>query len=710
MRKLSIAASLAAAALVMGAVPAAAVAISPVGVGSAVAAAATEYTNPLPLTLPSSQAAEQCADPDVIRSADPADPAWYLFCTRDALDADETNPDGSLRFYSIPTYRSTDLVNWAFVAEALPQKPAWIGNGDMWAPDVVYLNGSYHLYYTATETTGPGGGSAIGVATADTPAGPWVDAGAPVVEPMAPPGSAVPTDRRWVFDPEVLTANGQNYLYFGSYFGGLSVRELSADGLSTDPASQVEIAISNRYEGTNVVEHDGYYYLLGSATNCCAGPLTGYGVFAGRSTSPTGPFVDRTGTSLLAGRVGGTPVLHQNGNRWIGTGHNSMITDLAGTSWIYYHAVDRNDPYLVEGGTYTKRPVLMDRVDWVDGWPVVRGGAGPSDTPQAAPVTQPGQVAGAAPARTETPEPGAAIAALSDEFDGETLSPQWSWIREPGASTYGVENGAFRFDTQVADLSPDPGAAGLLTEPAPDGDYVVETRLSVSVPAEGCCQNFVQGGIVVYTDDGNFIKHAVSSIWETRQTEFAKRQSPVPPNYPVYGNSVGGPVGENTYLRIVRQHSETENLYTGYTSLDGVTWDESGTWTTPLGSPTRLGLVSMAGGGFVSTFDYLRVSALAVEPTTPPVEPTTPPVDPSTPAVPPVTTPSVSPSPGSAVDTSGDRTSRSPAKARGSLSQSGVDNTGLVIAAGVAGALLVVGLILLIVRRQGARRAQRRHN
>ncbi|GGF00974.1 family 43 glycosylhydrolase [Mycetocola zhadangensis] len=711
MRKLPLAAGFAAAALMFGLIPASAAgAAAPTVRPEAALAAAVatgSYTNPLTLTLPDGRTAEQCADPDVIRSADPADEAWYLFCTRDALDADETNPDGSLRFYSIPTYRSTDLVTWAFVAEALPQKPAWIGAGDMWAPDVVYLNGQYHLYYTATETTAPGGGSAIGVATADTPAGPWTDAGAPVVEPMAPPGSTDPNARRWVFDPEVITADGQNYLYFGSYFGGLSVRELSADGLSTDPASQIEVSISNRYEGTNVVEHDGYFYLLGSATNCCAGPLTGYGVFAGRSTSPTGPFVDRTGTSLLAGRVGGTPVLHQNGNRWIGTGHNSMVTDLAGTQWIVYHAVDRNDPYMVEGETYTKRPVLMDRIDWVDGWPTVRGGRGPSDTPQPAPVTQPGETAAPASPPVTQPQPGDPIAALSDEFDGDALSPQWTWIREPDASTYGIEDGQFRFDTQGADLSPDPGAAGLLTEQAPEGDYVVETRLSVSVPAEGCCQNFVQGGIVLYTDDGNFIKHAVSSIWETRQTEFAKRQDPVPAGYPAYGNGVGGPVGEDTYLRIVRQHSDTENLYTGYTSLDGETWDESGTWTTPLGVAPRIGLVSMAGAGFTSTFDYVRVSSLAVAP---PV-PTDPPVEPTTPAVPPVPTPGTTAAPGvTGGSPSTDPAATEQGRTRSTLSQSGVDNTGILVIGGIAAALVLAGLVLLLVRRRNATRPGRKQD
>ena len=38
-------------------------------------------------------------------------------------------------------------------------------------------------------------------------------------------------------------------------------------------------------------------------------------------------------------------MLSQNGNRWVGTGHNAVITDFAGQDWIVYHAVDRTDPY-----------------------------------------------------------------------------------------------------------------------------------------------------------------------------------------------------------------------------------------------------------------------------------------------------------------------------------------------------------------------------
>jgi len=573
-------------------------------------AAPATYSNPLPLDLGGGHLAEQCADPDVIRSHDPADPAWYLYCTRDVIDSSLRNPDGSLVFSSIPTYRSTDLVHWSFVGEALPTRPAWIGDGDMWAPDVAYVGGRYLLYYTATNTVTPGGGSAIGVATSDSPAGPWTDSGGPVVEPMPSPGSADPNDRRWVFDPELLTVGGENYLYFGSYYGGLSVRRLSADGLHSDPASQVEVAISNRYEGTHVIEHDGWYYLLGSATNCCAGPLTGYGVFAGRSTSPTGPFVDRTGASLLDGRVGGTPVLHQNGNRWIGTGHVTSTVDAAGQRWMLYHAVDRTDPYVAGAGTYAKRPVLMDRLDWKDGWPVVRGGAGPSDSPQPAPVVTAGG-ASTPPEFVGMPERGSLLPQYSDDFHGHAMDPAWTWTRDPGADTRSVAGDALYWQTQAADLGPDPGAAGLPLRALPSGDYTVEARVSSTVPAGGCCQNYAQGGLVVYQDDANFVKLTVTSIWETRQTEFGKRETAEGPGYPTYGNAVGGPVGQWTVLRLARTHTATENVYTAWTSNDeGRSWDEAGVWTTPMSAePPRLGLVSMAAAGFTSIFDYVHVYA-----------------------------------------------------------------------------------------------------
>jgi hypothetical protein len=242
------------------------------------------------------------------------------------------------------------------------------------------MDGRYVMYYAVFS---PASDFAIGVATAPTPAGPWTQQPSPVVAPRPGGGGGYLS----TIDPAELTAaDGSRWLYFGSYYGGISVVPLAADGLSATGAPTM-VALDNKYEGAYVVRHGGFYYLFASSANCCAGPATGYAVSVGRSRSPLGPFVDAHGVSLLASRVGGTPVVTQNGNRWIGTGHNGMVTDLSGQDYLVYHAIDRNQPYLDAPYGINRRPMLIDRLDWIDGWPVVRAGAGASDTPQAAPVT-----------------------------------------------------------------------------------------------------------------------------------------------------------------------------------------------------------------------------------------------------------------------------------------------------------------------------------
>ncbi len=577
------------------------------------AAKSETYTNPLPIQIPDDGLVESCADPTIIHSQTPGDDAWYMYCTTDPLN-DEDKTGDNFNFHLIPMLQSYDLVNWTYMGDAFTTRPDWIDpTSGLWAPDIQYLNGQYYLYYTvpdvADATSGePGcnGDSAIGVATSDSPLGPWVDSGAPVVEPRRNgPGC----NFFWTFDPEVVQDDGNLYIFFGSYYGGIAARELSADGLHSDPGTQVQITIPNRYEGPEVVYHDGYWYLFVSATNCCNGPLTGYSVFVGRSEDILGPYVDREGFSLLQGQVGGTPVISMNGNRWVGLGHNSVFQDFDGQWWTVYHAVDRNDPYF-EGATgFTKRPVLLDPIDWIDGWPTVRGGLWASDTAQPAPAAQPGMET---KYKMKTPKPdetGKLLEEYSDEFNG-TLGDQWSWVREPATDTYTVTSDTFNFDTQAADLYVDSNNASVLLEAAPKGDYIVEAKLMLNLPPEGCCFNYVQAGLVIYGNDDNFIKLVEVSIWETRQTEFAKELAPVPPGYPRYGNTVVGAPGEWVYLRIVKESTKEGELYTAYTSADGEHWVRGGTWTHELGSDASIGLVSMGGSGFNATFDYVRVYKL----------------------------------------------------------------------------------------------------
>lgn len=568
------------------------------------------YQNPLTAQIPGDGLVESCADPSIIRGQEPEDDGWYMFCTTDPLNGSDRNEDGDLIFHLIPILVSADLVNWTYAADAFMERPEWVADdAGLWAPDVHYINGQYLLYYTASWSDLEGGGSAIGVAVSDHPAGPWVDIGEPVVEPHE--ASCCPGSRRWVFDSSVvIDPVGQKWIYYGSYFGGISVRQLSQDGLRSDPSTQVEVTIANRYEGAFVITRGGYYYLFASATDCCRGPLTGYSVFVGRAELPTGPFVDREGVSLLEGRVGGTPVISMNGNRWVGPGHNSVFTDFSGQDWFLYHAIDRDDPYFTDAVGFTKRPVLMDALDWIGGWPTVRGGQWASDTPQPAPAAQPGQITRYVMRIPPEVRPGEFLPEFSDEFDGEALGEQWSWVREPAPTVYGVSDGTLRFDTQEADLFESRNDAAVLTGPAPSGQYIVELRVRLDLPPEGCCYNYRQAGLVIYEGDDNYVKLVHVAIWETRQTEFAKELAPVPVGFPRYGNTVVGPPDEWTYLRLVKRLHQGAEMYTAYTSRDGLTWVRGGTWAHRLGQRARIGLVAMSGAGSTANFDYVRVYRL----------------------------------------------------------------------------------------------------
>jgi arabinan endo-1,5-alpha-L-arabinosidase len=590
---------------------------------------ALTYSNPIKIQIPGTdKLVENCPDPSIIQGQSPDDTDWYLYCTSNPLHSDDKDSAGKENFHLITIHRSRDLVHWTYIGDAFTSQPAWAAAPQgFWAPDIQYFNGTYYLYYSASETN-PGegkgeaiGAAAIGVATSHSPAGPWTQAPAPVVEPQKAPCCPDRDDFRWVIDSNVTVDDaGQRWIYFGSYFGGIAVRKLSADGLSSDPTSQLEIVSDERYEGEYVVKRDGYYYLFVSATNCCAGPLTGYSIFVGRSRSPTGPFVDREGVPLTPGRVGGTPVLSMNGNRWVGTGHNAIFTDAAGQDWIVYHAIDRNDPYRngsAAGDFPVKRPALLDPLDWIHGWPTVRGGRWASDSPQPAPAAQPGDRERYHVRPDPIDRPGDLIRSLSDSFHGGKLGAQWSWVRPPAAGSFAVEDGVLRFDVQPADLFTDSNNASVLTEPAPRGrDYLVEAAVRlVNLPATGCCFNFTQAGIVIYGDDDNFIKLAPVSIWDTRQIEFAKEVFPVLPGYPRYGNTVAGPPGETTWLRIAaRVRNVTEETYTAYTSLDGHTWYRNGTWTHHLGPNAKIGLVAMGRPPdhpeYTAHFDHVRVFEL----------------------------------------------------------------------------------------------------
>ncbi|GAC1356516.1 MAG: hypothetical protein NVSMB3_02810 [Acidobacteriaceae bacterium] len=573
----------------------------------------TEYTNPLTLMDPVTGPGVSCPDPAIMKERVKSYDTWYLYCTGDPLNAKDKDANGNLKNHYIATWRSIDLIHWTYNGDVFPSVPAWVGvETNLWAPAVKHFNGRYYLYYTAPQTGRPGGPSEIGVATSDHAGGPWTDLGRPVVATEAAPCCA--NSNRAVIDPDVVTDDaGQRYISFGSFFGGVSIQKLSADGFTADRSSEVQIATDNLYEGGSFWKHDGYFYLFVSSTGCCDGPLSGYSVDVGRAKTPMGPFLDRNGVALTATAPGGTKSIAANGNRWIGPGGNVIFTDDAGQDYMLYHAIDASSPYFDSYNGFTRRPALIDTIDWVDGWPTVRNGQWASATGVAGPAAQPWQRNRHDTDAKQNDQPGELIAALSDEFNGPALSPQWHFLHPQADNTYTLTGQAYQVQTHGPDENGNPNLVSILGEPTPlTGDWMVETKLTTSVPFDGsCCFNFAQGALFVYGNDGNSIKLDVFPDFETRQTEFGKQVSPVAPGYPTYDHAFIGTAGQTTWLRIAKHsNGSMGELYTAYTSPDGYTWTRGTTWQHQLGPGAQIGISALNAPGFTMSFDYVRVYRL----------------------------------------------------------------------------------------------------
>jgi len=545
----------------------------------------------------------------------------------------------------MPILSSPDLVHWTFVHDTFsptgssptatenPQ-PAWTASSPLWAPDVHFIAGKYVMYYTASNTTNPG--SAIGVATASTPSGPWVDSGGPLVGPRSDGQGGF----FWTFDPnEILGSDGQRYLYFGSFYGGTFVVKLSADGLHVDSSmAPVQVGISGRFEGTDVILHGGSYYMFASSGNCCAGPNTEYAMFVGRSSSPLGPFVDSLGIPMTQG--GGLFVLGSNGNHWVGTGGGSLFQDRAGGDWLAFHAVDQNTPYLPNGAT--RRPLLMEPVEWgADGWPTVNCGAGAIDGPQPAPFTPdsatagpPMQGASKSCAAPPAPSLGPLLPSYSDEFNTSTLGSQWSWVRENSANwSLSPISGTLTITATGGDLYQTSNTAqNILVETAPSGDFVAETKVAFNPT-----QNYEQAGMVLYQNDDAYLRLVGEFNSQGDETEWAKETnvtslytgfkcgSAYPANTcPVYGSgfvevpgfspaarAVGGS-GTWAWLRIEKVGDQA----TAFTSIDGSRWLQGATYNLSGFNPDlpiKIGLLAItpvANTIKPAQFDYVRVYAL----------------------------------------------------------------------------------------------------
>lgn len=301
-------------------------------------------------------------DPTIVRGSDGN---FYMYTTQGI------NPDSVM--CNIQILKSKDMITWTHMGDALPQKPRWAQTTqNFWAPHVIEANNKYYMYFSAEPDSvykkGEELGLCLAVAVSDSPLGPFVDKGEPIISG----DGFINIDPMVFLDP----VSKKYYMYWGSGFEPLKVREMDEsllDFKKESPAIELVKAFQHSYqflvEGSWTIYHDGKYYLFFSGDNCC-GERAHYAVMVARSDSPTGPF-----EVLKNEKEGDSPILEFN-NRWIAPGHNSIIQDENGKYWIVYHAIDSNDRWVYPNEKKEdKRVVLIDPVEFKDGWPVIENGS-----------------------------------------------------------------------------------------------------------------------------------------------------------------------------------------------------------------------------------------------------------------------------------------------------------------------------------------------
>jgi hypothetical protein len=256
------------------------------------------------------------ADPNIERFGD----TYYIYATTDG-----TPGWGSTSF---KVWSSTDLSTWTEHGTILDLADVSWAHTNAWAPSIAYANGKYYFYFCAAGN--------IGVATSDSPLGPFTDSGAPLIN-RNDYGNAQQ------IDPAVFTDDdGQRYLYWGN--GKAYVAPLNPDMTSIDVAKRQTIGgLTDFREGLFMNKRKGIYYLSYSVDDTGS---ENYRVAYATGTTPFGPF---TAKGLILSKAPALGVL--------ATGHSSIIQVPGTDDWyIAYHR------FAIPGGDGVHRETTIDRL------------------------------------------------------------------------------------------------------------------------------------------------------------------------------------------------------------------------------------------------------------------------------------------------------------------------------------------------------------
>jgi arabinan endo-1,5-alpha-L-arabinosidase len=260
---------------------------------------------------------------------------------------------------------STNLTSWQNATSPLNPRPSWVADKvpdatNLWAPDISYFGGTYHLYYAASSFGS--NKSCIGHATkTDIATGTWTDQGTVICSNMG-------TSDNWnAIDPNIVVDDaGTPWLAFGSFWSGLKIVKMDATtGARADTTAPTAIANGangrGSLEGAWIFKNCGYYYLFSSWGACCDGAYD-YNIRVGRSTSVTGPYVDKAGVNLM-GSGGGT-LLVQGNSTVHAPGHNAVIV-YNNKTYNLYHALNASNG---------NASLHIAEIAWdAQGWPVSGG-------------------------------------------------------------------------------------------------------------------------------------------------------------------------------------------------------------------------------------------------------------------------------------------------------------------------------------------------
>lgn len=256
---------------------------------------------------------------------------------------------------------STDLENWTLCPSAFTAPPAWAIDsvkgyrGHTWAPDIVKVGDTYHLYYSCStfgkNTSAIGHAWSKTLATNDT-LSPWHDTGLVIV-------SKAERDNFNAIDPAVIIdSSGTPWMTFGSFWGGIQLIRLTDDMAHRDPNYPMRVLAarphSKAIEAPFIYSHGGWFYLFVSWDYCCRGALSNYKVVVGRSRHIDGPYLDRKGRDMAKG--GGTLVYERDAN-FVAGGHCAAYT------------FGGRDLFIGHGYTEHESLLVMRDIKWVKGWP-----------------------------------------------------------------------------------------------------------------------------------------------------------------------------------------------------------------------------------------------------------------------------------------------------------------------------------------------------